>query len=155
MTKNLYQILDLEVDASQEEIKKSYRLLARKYHPDKHNGDKIFEDKFKEIKDAYDVLIDPAKRKKYDYSFSGHNPRKGKPDQTYTWATENKEKTTSSNGDKGFKRTTTVDPKKKGLNDKRSRGCLIGIVAGAVFAITLSLGDGWWVPMGVVGLSGL
>lgn len=61
-----YKTLGIDKDASQEEIKKSYRKLAKKYHPDTNPGNKQSEDKFKQINEAYEVLGDPEKRKKYD-----------------------------------------------------------------------------------------
>jgi len=64
--KDYYQILGVGKDASQEEIKKAYRKLAMKYHPDHSSGSKENEDKFKEISEAYAVLSDPEKRKQYD-----------------------------------------------------------------------------------------
>ncbi len=65
MAKEYYEILDVSEDASQEEIKKSYRKKAKKYHPDS-NSDTADEEKFKKINKAYDVLSDEDKRKKYD-----------------------------------------------------------------------------------------
>ena len=64
--KDYYKILGIDKAASQEEIKKAYRKLAVKYHPDKNPGDKKAEEKFKEVNEANDVLSDPEKRKKYD-----------------------------------------------------------------------------------------
>ncbi len=64
--KNLYEILEVNENATQEEIKKSYRKLAKKYHPDINSGDPEAENKFKEINGAYEVLGDKEKRKKYD-----------------------------------------------------------------------------------------
>jgi len=64
--KDYYKILGVDKTASEEEIKKAYRKLAIKYHPDKNKGDKEAENKFKEIAEAYEVLKDPEKRKKYD-----------------------------------------------------------------------------------------
>jgi molecular chaperone DnaJ len=61
-----YKILGVGKDASDEEIKKAYRKLARKYHPDQNHGDKQAEERFKEISQAHDVLSDPDKRKAYD-----------------------------------------------------------------------------------------
>ena len=63
---DFYQTLGVPKNASQEEIKKAFRKLARDYHPDKHPGDKSAEDKFKEISEAYETLSDPDKRKQYD-----------------------------------------------------------------------------------------
>lgn len=61
-----YKILGVDKKASQEEIKKAYRKLAVQYHPDKNQGNKQAEEKFKLINEAYEVLSDPEKRKKYD-----------------------------------------------------------------------------------------
>lgn len=61
-----YKTLGVERTATQEEIKKAYRKLAVKYHPDKNEGDKMAEEKFKEISEAYQVLGNPDSRKKYD-----------------------------------------------------------------------------------------
>jgi len=61
-----YKILELPVDAETAEIKKQYRKLAKKYHPDMNPNDKTAEDKFKQLKEAYEVLIDEAKRAAYD-----------------------------------------------------------------------------------------
>ena len=64
--KDYYKILGVDKKASQDEIKKAYRKLAVKYHPDKNPGDEAAEEKFKEINEANEVLGDPEKRQKYD-----------------------------------------------------------------------------------------
>ena len=61
-----YKVLGVGKGASDDEIKKAYRKLARKYHPDRNAGDKKAEERFKEISQAHDVLSDPDKRKAYD-----------------------------------------------------------------------------------------
>ena len=64
--KDLYDVLGVSKDASSDEIKKAYRKLAIKYHPDKNPDDKVAEEKFKEISAAYAVLGDESKRTQYD-----------------------------------------------------------------------------------------
>jgi uncharacterized protein (TIGR02145 family) len=64
--KNYYYILGIHSAATESEIKKAYRKLSLKFHPDKNDGDKFFEDRFKEINEAYENLIIPEKRKVYD-----------------------------------------------------------------------------------------
>src|ERR1041384_4312421 len=64
--KDYYSSLGVAKTASQKEIKAAYRKLARKHHPDVNQGDKSAEGRFKEINEAYEVIGDPEKRKKYD-----------------------------------------------------------------------------------------
>ncbi|MEI6709920.1 MAG: molecular chaperone DnaJ [Actinomycetota bacterium] len=66
MSASLYEVLEVEQTVSHEEIKSSYRRLARKYHPDANPGDQSAESKFKEISQAYEVLSDPDRRAQYD-----------------------------------------------------------------------------------------
>lgn len=82
-----YKTLDVERSASQDEIRKAYRRLAKKYHPDR---DASAADKFKEVQEAYDVLSDPAKRKQYDqfgHAFRPGSAGSGAPQgQPFNWA---------------------------------------------------------------------
>ena len=70
--RDYYEVLGLDKNASEDDIKKAYRKLAIKYHPDRNPGDKKAEEKFKEAAEAYDVLHDPQKRQQYDqFGFNG------------------------------------------------------------------------------------
>ena len=73
--KDYYEVLGLEKGASDDEIKRAFRKLAIKYHPDKNQGNKEAEQKFKEINEAYQVLSDPEKKAQYD-QFGTADPRK-------------------------------------------------------------------------------
>lgn len=73
--RDLYEVLGLQKGASEDEIKKAYRKLAKKYHPDLNPGDKTAEEKMKEVNGAYEVLSDADKKARYDqYGFAGIDP---------------------------------------------------------------------------------
>ena len=73
--RDYYEVLGVEKNASEAEIKKAYRKLAMKYHPDQNPGDKTAEEKFKEVNEAYEILSDADKKARYDqYGFAGVDP---------------------------------------------------------------------------------
>ncbi|MDD2217775.1 MAG: molecular chaperone DnaJ [Eubacteriales bacterium] len=76
--RDYYEVLGLSKGASDEEIKKAFRKMAMKYHPDKNPDDKAAEEKFKELNEAYSILSDPDKKDKYDrFGFAGVDPNAG------------------------------------------------------------------------------
>ena len=76
--RDYYEVLGLKKGASEDEIKKAFRKMAMKYHPDRNPGDKKAEEKFKEVNEAYSILSDPDKKAKYDrFGFAGVDPNAG------------------------------------------------------------------------------
>ena len=76
--RDFYEVLGVERGASEADLKKAYRRLAMKFHPDRNPGDKEAEDKFKEANEAYEVLSDASKRAAYDqYGHAGVDPQMG------------------------------------------------------------------------------
>ena len=71
--KNYYEILEVDRNASDGEIKKSFKMLAKKYHPDQNQGNPDSEQKFKEINEAYNTLSDKDKKAEYDKKFFGQS----------------------------------------------------------------------------------
>src|ERR1700736_6168073 len=90
MPRDYYEVLGVKRNASEDEIKKAYRKLARQYHPDRNPGDKQAESSFKEVQDAYDVLSDKNKRAQFDrFGFAGPDGgfggEGGPRGQTFHW----------------------------------------------------------------------
>ena len=76
--RDYYEVLGVDKTADEATLKKAYRTLAKKYHPDMNPGDKEAEQKFKEINEAYGVLSDPEKRQKYDqFGHAAFDPSMG------------------------------------------------------------------------------
>ena len=76
--RDYYEVLGVKKDATAEEIKKAYRKVTKENHPDLHPGDKACEERFKEANEAYEVLSDEEKRKKYDqYGHAAFDPNAG------------------------------------------------------------------------------
>lgn len=90
MPRDYYEVLGVDRQASEEDIKKAYRKLARQYHPDRNPGDKTAEARFKEVQEAYDVLSDKDKRAQYDrFGHAGPGPTGGgAPGGGFHWHTE-------------------------------------------------------------------
>ena len=86
--RDYYEVLGVDKNASEDEIKRAYKKLARKYHPDMNPGDKEAEEKFKEINEANEVLSDPEKKARYDqFGFAGTDPNYGAGQSGGFWGT--------------------------------------------------------------------
>src|SRR5690349_17250046 len=127
--KDYYLILGIEPNATLEDIKKAYREMSLKYHPDKNKGDKYFEERFKDIKEAYDILSDNVSRQNYDYQWL-HYFRKKKENTEYKTT-----KTTNSSSP-----TPESSPKRQlgnTVKPRRSINFLLLIVLIALILYTL------------------
>jgi curved DNA-binding protein CbpA len=102
--KDYYLILGIEPSDTTDTIRTAYKSMSQKYHPDKNQGDKYFEERFKDIYEAYEVLIDPEKRKTYDYQRLSHYRKDSKTSEGYR-STENR----------------NVHEKEKGLEEREKR----------------------------------
>ncbi|NJR66371.1 MAG: J domain-containing protein, partial [Leptolyngbyaceae cyanobacterium CRU_2_3] len=89
--RNYYAILGVPKESTAEEIKKAYRKLARQFHPDLNPGDKVAEEKFKEVGEAYEVLSDTGKRAQYDQfsSFWKQSGFQGTTPRSKSWSGRN------------------------------------------------------------------
>lgn len=124
---NYYEILGVAKNASLDEIKKSYRKLARKYHPDVNPGDHQAEARFRKINEAYRVLSDPSLKMEYDAKVNGYGDgvRDGGKSKTVTGTYGASEHFNPGNFERSFEdffgfnpKTKTVSFKKKSENQK-------------------------------------
>ena len=113
MEKNYYEILEVDKHASSDIIKKAYTTLAKKYHPDLHFGNKLFEEKFKEINEAYSILNDKEKKDIYDINY-----QKSK----YRQSTNNNSSNSTNNSEKKEqKQEPSSEPKTKHQNTTKDK----------------------------------
>ena len=113
--KDYYEVLGLQKGADEKEIKRAYKRLAMKYHPDRTKGDKESEEKFKEINEAYSILNDKEKKNIYDLNYQKNNYRQSTNNNSYN-STNNSEKKEQKKEPKSepkteYKSTTKEKPK--------------------------------------------
>lgn len=97
MIKNHYQILGISRNADSKEIKQAYKKLAVKFHPDKNNGDKYFEERFKEIQESYEILINQQKKSEYDRIYDSFFSNKQRENYSHSQSTYKNTSTSNSN----------------------------------------------------------
>jgi len=149
MSKDYYQILGLNRNSTQEDIRKAYRLYASKFHPDKHQGDKFFEEKFKEIKEAFDILSDSEKRRKYDEQyFCSTGSTFKESSKTTTRTTQQEKRTTYSAKAKPDTSQSYSKPKTEN-QQRRQKNFIIGIGTALAFVLLMEVGGktGFHVPI--------
>ena len=123
--KNYYEILQIKNFATDGEIKKSFRQLAIKYHPDKNKGRKDFEEKFKEIANAYEILTDPIKKRDFDFRLNAHDQNRGTTGTTTRSNYSEPKQPTSTKSQKGEKK------------EEASKASIFWIIAIIIFIIYL------------------
>ena len=108
--KDYYQVLGLTPEAPTEEIRTAYRKLAKANHPDKHKGDPIYVEKFKDLQEAYDVLSDSYKRKEYDDQLARQNSY-NKKDAKKSTANKKSDKSSNDNAQQPPQTEQSQQPK--------------------------------------------
>ena len=121
---NHYETLGVGKGASPEEIKKKYRKLARKYHPDVNPGDRQAEARFKRINEAYRILSDPSLKAKYDSELNGFGGRgrDGRPHKDRTSPSAAGDHFDPGNFERNFEDFFGFNPKTKKVSIKKSSG---------------------------------
>lgn len=146
--KDYYKTLELKFGAKEEDIKKAYRILAQKYHPDKHFGNKKYDELFKEINEAYSVLSEPLKKSSYDIKYRNYffqqssstntnntNSSSGNKQNSNTKKEENTGDTKTNNHQANSMNKETFSDKSKFYNNNTFRFVFLILVAGIVFLI--------------------
>ena len=143
---NYYSILNVPNTANEDQIKQAYRALAMKYHPDKNQGNKIAEEKFKRISEAYSVLSDPQKRREYDFTMSSPF---SSSERTYTYDQNTNpfgDDIFSSNWWKNWRNVRSENAKKREKISRREafriliRGIILTIAGLLLFKSVIFLG---------------
>jgi curved DNA-binding protein CbpA len=115
--KNHYQTLGLERTATQEQIKQAYRKLALKFHPDKNDGDKFFEERFKQTQEAYEILSDQYEKGRYDSDFDRFFYGSQSHQNTYTNQEYKKEKNEEPKVDPEVEKRKKEDQERRAKED--------------------------------------
>jgi len=158
MIKNYYQVLGVDINATTEDIKKAYRKHATKFHPDKHDGDKFFEDKFKELQEAYEILSDELKRAAYDRTFkqqyagtNATNYSESKSTYQQPEPPRQEQKTYSDTKTKATYQPPTPKPVDEKV-ERRNRNIVIGLITGFIFFMLMQFGGkyGMHVPVAMI-----
>lgn len=119
--KNYYEQLNVKITATADEIKKSYKKLAKQYHPDQNKGDKKAAEKFAEINNAYTVLSDEEERKKYDDKLGRGSYSKDSFKRDNTKKGANANRNFNMNSARGFEEYFGFNPKTKDVNMGRQK----------------------------------
>jgi curved DNA-binding protein CbpA len=127
--KDLYKLLGLPRDASQDDVQQAHRKLIRKHHPDVNPGEHSAEERFKEIQQAYEVLSNPEKRREYDKRFSTSSS--GNPDRPRAGA--------ASRRTVGSTTYTSTERVNRNRGSLFSLGYLLGIALVAVVLVLLAV----------------
>jgi len=152
------EVLGVDINATNEDIKKAHRKHAAKLHPDKHDGDKFFEEKFKEIQEAYEVLSDDLKRAAYDRTFNQQYAEASATSYSESKTNHHSQAQTTQE-QKNYSDTKTKStyqpPPTKPIDEKvskRTRNIVIGLITGSLFFVIMNVGgiSGVHVPIGMI-----